>query len=70
MQLVFTEAEQRRPINWRELLGVLRVVETWGERLTGRVVLVEADNTAAVGASTKMTAPAGRRRGSSTRRSP
>jgi hypothetical protein len=58
VQLVFTEAEQRRPINWRELLGVLRVVETWGERLTGRVVLVEADNTAAVGASTKMASKA------------
>ena len=58
VQLVFTEAEQRRPINWRELLGVLRVVETWGERLAGRVVLVEADNTAAVGASTKMASKA------------
>ena len=54
VQLPFTLAEQRRPINWRELLGVLRVVETWGERLHGRVVLIEADNTAAVGAASKM----------------
>jgi hypothetical protein len=54
VQLEFTAAEQRRPINWRELLGVLRVVETWGERLAGRVVLIEADNTAAVGAASKM----------------
>ena len=55
VQLEFTEAERRRPINWRELLGVLRVVETWGERLRGCVVLIEADNTAAVGAATKGT---------------
>ena len=54
MQLRFTSAEQRRPISWRELLGVLRVIETWGERLAGCVVLIEADNTAAVGAATKM----------------
>jgi hypothetical protein len=54
VQLEFTAAEQRRPINWRELLGVLRVVETWGERLRGRVILIEADNTAAVGAAAKM----------------
>jgi len=42
--LRFTEAEQRRPINWRELLGILRVVQTWGGRLTGRTLLVETDN--------------------------
>ena len=53
VQLEFTEAERRRPINWRELLGVLRVVETWGHRLRRRVVLIEADNTAAVGAAAK-----------------
>ena len=58
VQLRFTKAEQRRPINWRELLGVLRVVETWGERLAGRVVLVEADNTAAVGAAAKLASSA------------
>ena len=59
VQLEFTTAEQRRPINWRELLGVLRVVETWGERLRGRVVLIEADNTAAVGAASKMASSSG-----------
>ena len=58
VQLRFTTAEQRRPINWRELLGVLRVVETWGARLAGRVVLIEADNTAAVGAAAKMASSA------------
>ena len=58
VQLQFTSAEQRRPINWRELLGVLRVVETWGERLAGRVVLIEADNTAAVGAAAKIASSA------------
>ena len=52
-RLEFTAAERRRPINWRELLGVLRVVEAWGERLAGCVVLIEGDNTAAVGAATK-----------------
>ena len=33
--LRFTAAERRRPINWRELLGVVRVVEQFGERLRG-----------------------------------
>ena len=32
-RLKFTRAEQRRPINWRELLGIFRVVEVWGARL-------------------------------------
>ena len=27
VRLKFTSAERRRPINWRELLGILRVVE-------------------------------------------
>jgi len=42
--LAFTDAETRRPINWRELLGILRVVQTWGGRLEGKVLLVETDN--------------------------
>ena len=53
VSLRFTAAEKRRPINWRELLGVLRVVEHFGERLSGRVVLVETDNMAARGAAAK-----------------
>ena len=53
-QLVFTSAERRRPINFRELRGCLRVLERWGERLRGRALVVELDNTAAVGASTKL----------------
>ena len=31
--LRFTAAEQRRSINWRELLGIYRVISMWGERL-------------------------------------
>jgi hypothetical protein len=46
-QLVFTRAERRRPINFRELRGCLRVLELWGERLRGRLVLIELDNTCA-----------------------
>ena len=53
-QLVFTSAERRRPINWRELLGIVRVCRLGGERLRGCTVLVEADNMAAVGASSKL----------------
>ena len=46
-RLKFTRAEQRRPINWRELLGIFRVVEVWGARLRGCRLLVETDNTVA-----------------------
>ena len=46
-RLVFTHAERRRPINFRELRGSLRVLEVFGERLRGRTVLVELDNTCA-----------------------
>ena len=52
--LKFTAAERRRPINWRELLGILRVCEVGGERLRGKVVLVETDNMAARGAAANM----------------
>ena len=51
MVLRFTPAERRRPINFRELLGVLRLVERWGERLRGCTLLIDIDNTAAVGAT-------------------
>ena len=53
VQLEFTSAEQRRPINWRELLGILRVFEHFGARLRGRLVLVETDNMSAKGAAEK-----------------
>ena len=56
--LRFTAAEKRRPINWRELLGILRVAEVAGERLRGRTLLVETDNMAAKGASVKMASKA------------
>ena len=58
MQLEFTSAEQRRPINWRELLGILRVVEFFGERLRGRLVLIETDNMAAKCAASKLASSA------------
>ena len=32
--LRFTHAERRRPINWRELLGIVRVCEVGGGRLS------------------------------------
>ena len=53
LQLPFTHAEQRRPINWRELLGIVRIVEEFGPRLSGRTVVIETDNMAANGASRK-----------------
>ena len=43
-RLLFTRAEKRRPINWRELLGILRILEVWGARLRGSRLLVETDN--------------------------
>ena len=52
--LIFTAAEKRRPINWRELLGVVRACQLGGGRLRGKVVLVETDNMAAYGAATKL----------------
>ena len=52
-RLQFTSAEKRRPINWRELLGIVRVFEWYGERLSGMTVLVETDNMAAKGAASK-----------------
>ena len=57
-QLAFTWAERRRPINWRELLGIVRVVEQFGELLTGRTVLVETDNMAAKGAVSRRSSKA------------
>ena len=52
-RLEFGPAEKRRPINWRELLGILRIFEVHGPRLRGMVVLVETDNMAAKGAAEK-----------------
>ena len=51
--LRFTHAEQRRPINWRELLGIVRICMVGGNRLRGKTVLVETDNMAAKGATAK-----------------
>ena len=46
-RLRFGQAEQRRPINWRELLGIIRIIDIYGEQLRGKCVLVETDNTSA-----------------------
>ena len=54
MSLEFTASERRRPINWRELLGILRAVELAGERARGCLVLVETDSMAAKGAADKL----------------
>ena len=43
-RLKFGVVEKKRPINWRELLGILRVVKMAGARATGCIVLVETDN--------------------------
>ena len=56
--LRFTRAEQRRPINWRELLGIVRVLTTYGEELRGRSVLIEGDNTASLSAAESQTSKA------------
>ena len=56
--LSFTHAERRRPINWRELLGIVRVCEVGGGRLRGKTVLVETDNMAARGAASKFSSKA------------
>jgi hypothetical protein len=53
-QLIFSSVEKGRSINWRELLGIVRIFEQFGSRLAGRTVLVETDNMAAKGASAKM----------------
>ena len=52
--LMFSRSETSRSINWRELLGIVRIFEHFGHRLAGRVVLVETDNMAAEGAASKM----------------
>ena len=52
-QLRFTHAETRRPINWRELSGIVRAVQLYGPRLSGYSVLVETDNMAAKGSAAR-----------------
>ena len=52
--LRFGSAEKRRSINWRELLGVLRIVDLYGAQLRDRVVLLETDNTSAKGAAEQL----------------
>jgi hypothetical protein len=49
--LRFTLAERARSINWRELLGIVRVLEQFGAELRGRKVLVEGDNTSSLAAA-------------------
>ena len=53
-RLEFTSAEKRRPINWRELSGIIRIFEWYGSRLAGQTILVETDNMSAKGAASKM----------------
>ena len=53
-RLEFTSAEKRRPINWRELSGIIRIFERYGSRLAGQTILVETDNMSAKGAASKM----------------
>ena len=53
-QLRFTAIERSKPINWRELLGIIRIVETWGASLEGQTLLIESDNMCAVQTSGNM----------------
>jgi len=53
-RLRFGRAETRRPINWRELSGIVRIVELYGEQLAGRCLLIETDNMSAKGAASGM----------------
>jgi hypothetical protein len=57
-RLRFTAAEKRRPINWRELLGIWRICAMGGERLRGKVLLVETDNMSAKDATRKLASKA------------
>ena len=54
----FCRAERRRPINFRELLGIVRIIELYGHRLTGCKVMIETDNMAARGAAEKLSSVA------------
>ena len=54
----FTFAERRRPINFRELLGIVRIVELYGHRMRGCKVLIETDNMAARGAAENLSSTA------------
>ena len=56
--LRFGRAEKRRPINWRELLGIYLVALHHGDRLRKSTVLVETDNMAAKGAADKLASTA------------
>eukprot|EP00966_Prymnesium_polylepis_P279000 6445469-Prymnesium_polylepis.1 len=53
-RLRFTAAEKRRPINWRELLGIWRICAVGAERLRGKVLLVETDNMSTKDATRKL----------------
>ena len=52
-QLIFSRSEKGRSINWRELLGIVRIVQTFGPELRGRCLLIETDNMSAKGAAEK-----------------
>ena len=56
--LQFSQAERRRPINFRELLGIVRVLEIFGHRLQGCKIMIETDNMAAKGAAEKLASTA------------
>ena len=43
----WSNVERREGINWKELWVLLRVFETWGAMLAGKLVLVRIDNCAA-----------------------
>jgi hypothetical protein len=40
--------ERSQPINFRELAGSVHLIEQWGPRLRGRLIIIETDNMAAM----------------------
>lgn len=56
--LRFSLTERARSINWRELLGIVRVLEQFGPELEGRALLIEGDNTASLAAAENETSKA------------
>jgi len=46
VQMKHTEWERSQPVNFRELVGAVRIVERWGPRLQGMQLRIETDNMA------------------------
>ena len=58
VSLRFGLSEARRSINWRELLGIYRILQAYATEFAGQTLLIETDNTSAKGAASKMASSA------------